>query len=224
QPGVQLADLATQVTDGVYTIALSPPLDAITNAHLFVSVADNQGNVTRVQRLFSVGTGGPVPSVTISPQPTRTRLPTATPTATMVAVHDSVVLPPRRPINIRLRSGVESRSKTISIRVRNADARGDAHEIQLVADPGTCPSGVISGLPRFLGANPATQDRIIVQGGRRKTARVPLIVHRDAFTSPSATAPARCWLRFTAVGPGTDPTPQDNVVNVELQVVDGNDF
>lgn len=51
--GAELADLATQTADGVYTIALGTPLPALVDRHLRVEVADNQGNVTRVDREFS---------------------------------------------------------------------------------------------------------------------------------------------------------------------------
>ncbi len=53
--GAQLADLAQSIGKGIYAITLDPPLHAATGAHLYVQVADNQGNVTRVDRKFSVG-------------------------------------------------------------------------------------------------------------------------------------------------------------------------
>ena len=91
-PGQELAGLAAQVGDGIYAITLSQPIQAVTNAHLYAAVADNQGNITRVARRFSVGSGGPQPSVTLTPfvptitrTPTRTftRTPTRTPSATL---------------------------------------------------------------------------------------------------------------------------------------------
>lgn len=53
--GAQLADLAQPAGAGIYVIALDPPLAAATDAHLYVQVADRQGNLTRVDRKFSVG-------------------------------------------------------------------------------------------------------------------------------------------------------------------------
>jgi hypothetical protein len=44
------------------------------------------------------------------------------------------------------------------------------------------------------------------------------------FASPDRRTPAQCTLRFTAVGPGSDPTPTGNVIEAELQVLDRNDF
>ncbi len=54
-PGAQLADLAVPVDDGVYVISVSPPVTAARNAHVYASVRDVQGNVTRVDRSYSVG-------------------------------------------------------------------------------------------------------------------------------------------------------------------------
>ncbi|NJL27129.1 MAG: hypothetical protein HC897_04200 [Thermoanaerobaculia bacterium] len=51
--GTELADLATQTADGVYTIALGAPLPPLTDRHVRAQVADMQGNVTRVDRKFS---------------------------------------------------------------------------------------------------------------------------------------------------------------------------
>lgn len=110
--------------------------------------------------------------------------------------------------------------------VRNDDTgtAGELHEIQLVAADGTCPAGTIAGLPDFDRRVAGAQDRIVVRGGRRKAARVPLQIGRDAFTSPSAVTPARCAVHLTVSGPGDDPTPENNVVDVQLEVVDYNDF
>jgi hydrazine synthase alpha subunit-like protein len=220
--GEELASLAVSAGDGIYSIRLSTPIDAVTGASLLVTVSDNQGNITRVARKFSVGSGGPAPSPT-TPRPTATRVPTATPTPTVSGIHDSVVLA-RHPVRIRLRNGVESKSKMIRVSVKNADGLGDSHEIQLVTGPGSCPPATVADQPDFFRRQLGAQDRIVLKGGRRKAAWIPLFIHRDAFTSPTATTPATCMLRFTAVGPGTDPTPENNVVDVELDVFDANDF
>jgi hypothetical protein len=53
-PGVELADLAQNVGDGIYEIALSSPLTLVSNQHLRVSIRDVQGNITRVNQAFSV--------------------------------------------------------------------------------------------------------------------------------------------------------------------------
>jgi hypothetical protein len=68
-PGAQLADLARQVADGVYAIALTEPLTAVPDARVTVAIADRQGNVTRVVRRFSVAAAGSAtgPALTLSP-------------------------------------------------------------------------------------------------------------------------------------------------------------
>jgi hypothetical protein len=43
------------VADGVYEIAITPPLVNLTDAHVRASIADRQGNITRVDQEFTVG-------------------------------------------------------------------------------------------------------------------------------------------------------------------------
>jgi hypothetical protein len=52
--GAQLADLAVPVGDGIWEIAIGRALPATARARVQVSVKDRQGNVTRVDRRFSV--------------------------------------------------------------------------------------------------------------------------------------------------------------------------
>ncbi len=224
QPGDELAGLVTPVDQGIYHIPLSASLPAATNAHLLVSVRDNQGNIARVRRQFSVGSGGPVPSPT-TPRPTWTPALTPTPTPTPLVTHDSAVLPHPRPVRVRLRKGALSRLLRLRVGVRNMDTTpGDVHDIQLVAESGTCPPGVLQGLPDFALRQTGDQDHILVPRGRRKNATVRLLIQRDSFTSPDARTPATCLLHFTAVSPGIDPTPENNSIDVQLLVIDGNDF
>jgi hypothetical protein len=80
-PGAELADLAQAVGEGIYTISLATPLLDVAEAHLFVQVADNQGNLTRVDQRFSVTqNGGPTPTPTATQQPGATPTPTLSPT------------------------------------------------------------------------------------------------------------------------------------------------
>jgi hypothetical protein len=101
-PGNELADLAEAIDDGIYRIAVQPPLTAATNAFVHAEVADYQGNVTRVERSFSVQ--GATPSATpsaVAPTPTRSAsAATNTPTATIGAT----ATPRRFTISGRLRT------------------------------------------------------------------------------------------------------------------------
>jgi hypothetical protein len=56
--GSPLADLATPAGDGIFTIDLAPPIFGPFEGHVFASVEDLQGNVTRVDRHFLVDCGG----------------------------------------------------------------------------------------------------------------------------------------------------------------------
>ena len=49
----ELADLASEIGDGIYAIPLSDPLPELSAATVSVEVADVQGNITRVARAFS---------------------------------------------------------------------------------------------------------------------------------------------------------------------------
>jgi uncharacterized repeat protein (TIGR01451 family) len=51
--GAELADLAQPAGDGVYTLPIGP-LTHVARAHIYVEIADRQGNITRVARAFSV--------------------------------------------------------------------------------------------------------------------------------------------------------------------------
>ena len=141
-------------------------------------------------------------------------------------LHDSVILPVP-PVTVGLRRGVASMSVRLRLTVLNADValpiEVPGHEIQVVADPGSCPLGTISAAPDFSLVTPGIQDRTTVAGGRAAAAYVSLSIQKDAFTSPGGRGLQRCVLTFTAVGPGTDPTPDNNSVAVELNVVDFND-
>jgi hypothetical protein len=55
--GSELASLAQASGDSIWSIALTPPLTDGWNRHVHVEVRDVQGNVTRVDRAFSVGVG-----------------------------------------------------------------------------------------------------------------------------------------------------------------------
>ncbi len=52
-PGSELRDLFAEVADGVWSLGLGGPLGPLSHRHLRVAVADGQGNVTRVDRVFS---------------------------------------------------------------------------------------------------------------------------------------------------------------------------
>lgn len=98
----ELADLAVDIGDGIYSIPVAPALTDATSETVYAEVADHQGNITRVARRFSIASGSTTPTATATAiasaaasatpslpvPPTRTATPsptasaTATPTAT----------------------------------------------------------------------------------------------------------------------------------------------
>lgn len=142
--------------------------------------------------------------------------PTATATGAAPARHDSELRASRR-VRLKLRGKRGSADAKLVVVVRNADVEPyperPGHEIRLVVDHGSCPPelaiGAVDFDPRARDAQPAA----LVDGGRKRRARIPLHIER-------ATMPAslRCTLEVHAVGPGDDPTPGNNRVQVAVEV------
>jgi hypothetical protein len=183
----------------------------------------------------ATGTGTPTqtPSITPTVSATRTSSATATPTASATGTvsptppaHDVVVLPVN-PVTITIPAGKGAATKTLSIRVRNADVTHTAgYPVHLDVDDSDCGGGV-AATPDFVSTAPGAQNVITIADGGMKTARVGLTVTAAAFTSFSRSAPHRCTLIFTAKpgspGDANDPTPANNTMPVEVNIIDNND-
>jgi parallel beta-helix repeat protein len=145
-----------------------------------------------------------------------------TPTATPASGHDSEIRVAPRRVRVRLAPDQVRVVKRISIVVRNADARPQpelpGHVIQVVTDPGDCPALMISTPPSFAPRGRAVQDRLLVAGGHRRRAAVLLAIDRALLQSPDRALPLRCHMRFIALGPDDDPTPENNVGEVEIEL------
>lgn len=181
-----------------------------------VTLAVSDGSLSR-SRTAAVGVAAVPPTATPTSNPT--------PTATS-AVHDSVVAP-LRPLSVWLRAGVMSVTKSVRVTVANADvapvAETPGHEISLLVDASACPAGLVSGGPDFSSREAGEQAQIVLPGGRRAAAVVTLSIQASSFTSPGGRAPHRCRLLFTATGPGSDPSPENNAAELEINVIDAND-
>jgi hypothetical protein len=123
--GQELADLASEVDDGIYSIALSQSITQLGTTEISAEIADLQGNVTRIKRRFWVDSSGVPPTTwtptstrtstpTRTPTPTATRTPTVTPTRTPTgtATRTPTVTPTRTPTNTRTATGTATQTPT----------------------------------------------------------------------------------------------------------------
>jgi len=137
------------------------------------------------------------------------------------AAHDAVVLPVRA-VKVKVKDDPPMAvTKTIKVKVRNADvgeAGIDAIALMATSD---CPAGVTIGMPNFDGDNVVN-----LEAGKTDTAELAVTVTDAAFTTFNEKALKRCTMTFTAAtqAPGNlDPTTTNNSVTAELNVVDEND-
>ncbi len=174
------------------------------------------------------------PTPTNTPTPTQTSTPTQTATATSVltstptggpsTANDAVVVPPR-PLNINIPAGTISVFKTLKVKVTNGNASG-SFGVRLMVTDGTCPSGTVAGLPDFDNRVPGDQDTVDIDAGRSKRAVVKLMFPHYRFDSTSRRSPVRCRLAVqtvAAVQPNVDPRPQNDALELEVNVIDRND-
>jgi len=166
----------------------------------------------------------PAATATSSPIPTATAtVQAATATATSgaamsptAAVHDSEIRLATRQVRLRLRSGrIDQANATVV--VRNADVtptrERPGHAMQLITDLGACPPSVLAAAADFDKQRAGTQDLLIVEGGRQQRAQVVLRADPSILS-----APLHCTLHVQVVGPGIDPTPQNNSVDIVVDV------
>jgi hypothetical protein len=159
--------------------------------------------------------------------PTATPTPTSTPPPVVTAkpsIHDSEVRLLERRNRIRLRVTDRRRSRKVRVVVTNADVdpvREDpGHEIRVSLEVVGCPPGVTIGAPDFSRSTPGTQDQLMVHGGHRKRAVALLAVDSGALGTATSRRSRQCVLRVTAIGPGVDPTPENNVAEIPIDVID----
>ncbi|HXC50057.1 MAG TPA: DUF4215 domain-containing protein [Candidatus Limnocylindrales bacterium] len=150
------------------------------------------------------------------------------PDCTLRAVHDSVVFAVD-PIELSIPVGNSPFPSNVVVQVQNADVTPErespGHTIRLTASDGDCPPGT-AGQPDFDRGVAGVQDTTVVEGGVPSTAIAEVTVSRDAFTPFDHKIPTRCTLWFTAEeasGASDDPTPDNNVASVHLDVTDTDD-
>lgn len=139
------------------------------------------------------------------------------------AQHDSVMIMPA-PITMTIPAGRPVVTRRFLSVVRNGDPTG-SHPIQ-IAVSSDCPAGTIAAAPDFLPKTAAIDDVATVAAGKIRMATTVLQVASNAFTSFNRFTPQRCTLTFSTDTPipgNIDPTPRNNQVTVELNVIDRND-
>ncbi|MBI3784360.1 MAG: hypothetical protein HY270_13265, partial [Deltaproteobacteria bacterium] len=143
-----------------------------------------------------------------------------------VATHESVVVSPAS-IHINIPTGSTGVSKTIKVRVLNADVPETAgHSIALSTSDGDCPPGTVGGAD-FDSQSVGQQSSISVGGGKSKSAAITLSVDPTQFNSANGKSPARCTASFTAATnePGnSEPNASNNTTRLVIDVSDKNDF
>jgi cysteine-rich repeat protein len=147
------------------------------------------------------------------------------PDCTPTPIFDAMVVPPR-PLNVTIAAGEGAATKTLRVLARHASPTGSAPQpIRLVVTSADCPSGTIDGAPDFDARTGGAQASTVLIAGGSRMATIPLRFTAGAFTSPNYKAPERCTLDLdVAVDlPGNvDPSPKNNSVTVELNVIDKN--
>jgi hypothetical protein len=136
------------------------------------------------------------------------------------------VVAPLRPKTVTIAAGKTSVTQTLRVNVINADlAEVAGHTVQLTVSSTDCPVG-LAGTPDFGKAAVGSPNHATIPGGKFKTAKVPLTFTSGAFTTFNHVAPTRCTLSFTATTlvASNDPTPQNAVASIELNVIDKNDL
>ena len=151
------------------------------------------------------------------------------PDCTLRAVHDSVVLAVD-PVELSIPVGNTPFTGNVVVQVQNADVNPEreepGHTIRLTASDGDCPPGTVTGQPDFDRGVPGVQDTTVVAGGLPSTAIADVTISREGFAPFDHKIPTRCTLWFTAeeaTGESDDPTPDNNVVAVHLDVTDTED-
>ena len=73
-PGRELSSLFRQVTPGVWELRLKTPIQSLSQGKLTVQIADQDRNVSRVERTFSVGATGTWARLAYLHEPFRTNV------------------------------------------------------------------------------------------------------------------------------------------------------
>lgn len=167
-------------------------------------------------------TATPIETPTMTPTVAPPDTPTATPSVTPPE-HDSTLRVAKNAARLRLTDAHPDGSRRLRLVVGNADRlpmpEHPGHLIRVVVERGTCPEALRIGAAMFAPLRRGIQDAIVVEGGRQRRATVSLSVDAAALP-PGGTNPLYCTLLVRAIGPDVDPTPDDNVAAVAIEIDD----
>lgn len=132
--------------------------------------------------------------------------------------HDTAI-DPIKPLKVRIANGSLGVSKTIRVKVRNADLdEADGHLVTMTANDGDCPSGTIAFVDFGVGGSTN------LGGGRIARGTIGIDISAGNFDSPNQRSPARCTAEVRVDAPGLDPTAANNATPLVIDVYDRNDF
>ena len=234
-------DLILQIFDvcsGARTV-----VGAVDIANTGVDPLTNGGTATQVKTAFATTAGVCVsgPTTLLAPAMCTTDAdcpsgatcqlgnPIVAAPAAIPTTFDSVVLPPK-PVNVLIEEGQTSVTKSLTIKVRNADVKParekPGHLIQLTVRDGTCPAGTVAGRPDFDRQTAGAQDTVLIKGGATKHTKIPLVFDASSYPTSNSVAPFRCSLAVSVAAAGDteniDPTSANNAVPVEVNVINQN--
>ena len=141
----------------------------------------------------------------------------------VAATHESVV-GSLKPVKVKIKDTVASVTKTIKLKITNADANEDpGHLITVTLGAGTC-IGV--GLPDFDKDTVGVQNALTVKGEKTVSGVVTMNLSRDDYTTLNAKSPARCTQQFCQNGPmgNVEPNTTNDCTELVLDITDQNDF
>jgi Tol biopolymer transport system component len=150
----------------------------------------------------------------------------------VIPTHYDSVVTPHGPLTVVIPLGQASVAATLKLKVANGDVQPvkekPGHTVQLTVSDGTCPAGTVAGLPDFSAKAAGAQSSVLLKGGAAKSAKVPLLITSSKFATVNHSAPYRCALAVSVttanVDDNIDPTPANNSVPVELNVIDQNNL
>ena len=136
--------------------------------------------------------------------------------------HESVAVS-LKPVKTKIKDTVASVTKTIKLKVTNADDEDPGHTITVTLGAGTC---VGVGLPDFDPDNIGIQNSATVDGEKTATGVVTLSINSADFTNTTSKSPARCRQQFCQAGPmgNVEPNTSNDCTELVIDVTDANDF